>query len=445
MKKLIFLILAAAGFVAAFPARAQQLYYPPAREAYEADPTIVRGNYTLYDFDTPAPTPAPKGFKPCYISTYNRHGARTYGSNSGYDSWYAVLKAAAADDMLTPAGKELHDIFMALYPRVQLRGGDLTEIGHRQLRLLGMRMWKAYPDLFRKHPVIDARSTTVPRVMLSMIEFCDGLKTCDPTLGITQTASQVDRSYLNPLSSTNPNTIPADRDIESGKDSYRRAYHALMNDHIDADAILGRFLKDLSYAEKGGRSTRMDLCRLLFNVAVDLPCVTDEYDLTHFLTSDELFCFWRAENFRFYSVAGRTPVHRGRNWALEERLLRSIVETAEADLADGKVQVRLRFGHDFYLIGLATLLDVDGWNIEEPDPEKVDAVFRHYCSPTAMNMQFIFYRNDLGDILVRTTLNDREVRFPIAGFEGPYYPWTSFRAYCNSRLSVAKEILSSTK
>ena len=442
MKRFLLICLALSG---AFSAVAQELYYPPAREAYQADPTIIRGNYTLYDFDTPAPTPAPKGFKPFYISTYNRHGARTYGSSSGYDSWYRVLTAAAEDDQLTPVGKELYDTFMAFYPDVQLRGGDLTETGHRQLRRLGMRMYKAYPEVFKNHPVIDARSTTVPRVILSMAEFCDGLKTCDPTLDITQTASTTDRYYLNPHSSTNPHFRPEDKEFDSGRHTWREQYLALMNDHIDAEAMLGRFLKDVSYADKGGRSTRMDLCRLLYNLAVDVPCVTDKIDLEHFLTPDELFYFWRAENFRFYSVAGRTPAHKGRNWALEETLLKNIIQTADADLADGSVQVRLRFGHDFYLIGLATILDIPGWNIEESDPEKVDAVFRHYCSPTAMNMQFVFYRNDLGEILVRASLNDREVRFPIAGFEGPYYPWTSFRAYCQARLSVAKEILSSTK
>ena len=40
---------------------------------------------------------------------------------------------------------------------------------------------------------------------------------------------------------------------------------------------------------------------------------------------------------------------------------------------------------------------------------------------------------------------DRECRFRIAGFDGPYYPWTAFKAFCESRLAVADKILEDTK
>lgn len=428
----------------ALTAGAQSLYYPPAREAFRENPMIVCGNYTLYNFDVPAPTPVPKGFQPVYISTYNRHGARTYGSNTGYDVWYTILQKAHEDGQLTPRGEELYDVFMAIYPLAQNRAGDLTPIGHAQLHEMGVRMYRDYPALFRNHPVIDACSTTVPRVMLSMAEFCDGLKTCDPSLQISQRASLTDRPVLNPFSSSNPKVTAKDKKIDS-RESWGEGYLALMDDHIDYQAILSRFFKDTAYAYKGGRTDTMDICRWLFNVAVDLPCLTDGYDLMQFLTPDELFSFWRAENYRFYNVGSHTPLFKGRNWALHEILLRDILRRADEDMASGDVQVRLRFGHDFFIIGLATLLDLDGWNLDEGDPEKVDAVFRHYEVPMGMNIRFVWYRNRLGDELVKVLLNDRECRFRIAGFDGPYYPRTAFRAFCESRLALADKILEDTK
>lgn len=405
---------------------------------------IVCGNYTLYNFDVPAQTPAPKGFQPVYISTYNRHGARTYGSDTGYDVWYAILQAAKADGQLTPRGEELYDEFMAIYPLVAGRAGDLTPIGYDQLREMGMRMYRDYPALFRDHPAVDACSTTVPRVILSMSAFCDGLKTCDPALLISQRSSLRDRPVLNPFSSSNPKVTAKDKKIES-RESIAEGYLALMDDHIDYQAILSRFFKDTSYAYKGGRTNTMDICRWLHNIAVDLPCVTPDHNLMQFLTEDELFHFWRAENYRFYNVGSRTPLFKGRNWALHEILLRDILNRADEDMASGEPRVRLRFGHDFFIIGLATLLDLDGWNIEEGDPEKVDAVFRHYEVPMGMNIRFVWYRNKAGDMLVKVLLNDRECRFRIAGFDGPYYPWTAFRAFCASRLALADKILADTK
>lgn len=418
-------------------------FYPPAREVLRENPKMVCGNYNLYDFDVPAPTPAPKGFKPFYITTYNRHGARTYTSTSGYDTWYELLKKAKADGQLTPRGEALHDEYMAFYPLVRGRSGDLTPIGYAQIREMGMRVYRLYPSVFPRHAVIDACSTTYPRVMLSMAAFCDGLKTCDPSLEISQRVSQRDRPILTPLSSTNPKTIPSDKKIDS-HDSWGEGYAALLDNHIDFDALLSRFFKDPAVVGDS-LSERKELCRRLYNIAADAPCVTDRIDLMQFLTPDELFSFWRVENYRFYNVGSRTPLFKGRNWALHEILLRDIIHRAEEDMVSGAVQARLRFGHDFNLIALVTLLDVEGWNASESDPEKVDAVFRHYNVPMGANIRFVWYRNKLGDTLVKVLFNDRECRFRIAGFDGPYYPWTAFKAFCESRLAVADKILEDTK
>lgn len=444
MKRKIMLI---AGMLAlCICAAAQDLYYPPAREAFEQNPLLVCGNYYLVDFDVPAPTPAPKGFKPFYISTYARHGARTYNSNSAYELWDKILTLAHNDGKLTPEGERLYSEFEAILPMAWHRAGDLTPIGHKQHRRLAEKMYRSYPEIFKNHPVIDARSTTSHRVMLSMAEFCDELKTLDPTIRIDQFASEADRYILNPFSSTNPRTVPSDAGAFDGsKAIWRPEYLKLLDDHIDYKAMLGRFFTDISYAYKGAQKESMEICRWLFNIAVDVPCLTPDHDLMQFLTKDELFNFWRAENYRFYNVASRTPVFNGRNWALMECLLRNILDNAESDFESGDIQARLRFGHDFYLIGLCTLLDLDGWNIEESDPEKVDQVFRHYESPMAANIQFIFYRNKEGEILVRTELNGREVRYRIAGFSGPYYPWPAFQAFCAVRLELADRILKQTE
>jgi hypothetical protein len=245
------------------------------------------------------------------------------------------------------------------------------------------------------------------------------------------------------LSSTNPKTIPSDKKFDS-HDSWGEGYAALLDNHIDFDALLSRFFKDPAFVGDS-RSGRKELCRKFYNIAADAPCVTDRVDLMQFMTPDEMFFFWRAENYRFYNVGSRTPLFRGRNWALHEILLRDIIHRADEDMASGAVQARLRFGHDFNLIALVTLLDVDGWNFSESDPEKVDAIFRHYNVPMGANIRFVLYRNGLGDILVKALFNDRECRFRIAGFEGPYYPWTAFKAFCESRLAVADKILEDTK
>ena len=56
-----------------------------ARQAIEANPDLAGGIYYVDDFSVRSAAPAPKGYKPFYISHYGRHGARNYGSNAEFD------------------------------------------------------------------------------------------------------------------------------------------------------------------------------------------------------------------------------------------------------------------------------------------------------------------------------------------------------------------------
>ena len=57
------------------------------REAIQQDPLKVAGSFYVYDGNAlPAMTPAPKGYKPFYISHFARHGARY--CTSEYDALY---------------------------------------------------------------------------------------------------------------------------------------------------------------------------------------------------------------------------------------------------------------------------------------------------------------------------------------------------------------------
>ena len=137
-----------------------------AQSAYDeikADIDKAGGVYFMYPFDTPSATPAPKGYEPFYISHYGRHGARYILSNDQYDNVAEVLRRARADGKLTARGIDACDRFLAIYPHLKGRAGDLTPKGQMQHRRLAGRMYAAYPEIFRRHPRIEAYSTVVPR------------------------------------------------------------------------------------------------------------------------------------------------------------------------------------------------------------------------------------------------------------------------------------------
>ena len=136
-----------------------------AQSAYDeikADIDKAGGVYFMYPFDTPSATPAPKGYEPFYISHYGRHGARYILSNDQYDNVAEVLRRARADGKLTARGIDACDRFLAIYPHLKGRAGDLTPKGQMQHRQLAGRMYAAYPEIFRRHPRIEAYSTDRP-------------------------------------------------------------------------------------------------------------------------------------------------------------------------------------------------------------------------------------------------------------------------------------------
>ena len=64
------------------------------------------------------------------------------------------------------------------------RGGDLSPLGRRQHRAIASRMIANYPEVFADNASITARSTLVPRCILSMASFCESLKEKNPRLTI---------------------------------------------------------------------------------------------------------------------------------------------------------------------------------------------------------------------------------------------------------------------
>ena len=445
MKKTLILLLAV---FSAIYLRAQDYFpganpqpYPPFADSWKADPMMVTGNYLMYRMDTPAPTPAPAGFKPFYISTYGRHGARFFGRNEMYDTIACLFDAAIAQGALTPDGVEFRSRFQRVYAQAKGRGGDLTRLGVAQQQELARKMLRDYPAVFKGQRLVDARSTTVPRCILSMTAFCDALGTAAPSLEIHQDASAADMHYLKPNSKFNPKVRPdeVDSKMDVGEGRWLEPWQEMWRQTAHPQEFFARLFKDPSFVEAFGDPVHLE--RECFYLMADTPCVSDVIDFREFFDSEEAARLWELENWRFYQVSGPGRTYNDRNWAYAEVLLDQIVRSAGEDMAEGRMAARLRFGHDYMLVNLLTLLNLDGWNVVTEDFGRLKEVFRFSELPMATNLKLIFYRNRAGEVLVRAALNDREVRLHIDGAEGPYYRWEDFEAFCQRRIALARQIL----
>ena len=95
-----------------------------------------------------------------------------------------------------------------------------------------------------------------------------------------------------------------------------------------------------------------------------------------------------------------------------------IVETADQDISEGEVDVRLRFGHDNMIMNLMSLLSVEPFH-----------GLRFDCSdvPMASNIRFVFARNREGNVIVKIQYNENDMT--------DWVSWDDFRSYCISRIN----------
>lgn len=433
------LLLLFAGLLLAAPAVAQSAY-----DEIMADPDKAGGIYYMYPFDEPSATPAPKGYEPFYISHYGRHGARYILRNHQYDYVAEVLDRARADGKLTAKGLDACKRFLAIYPSLKGRAGDLAPKGQMQHRRLARRMYAAYPSIFRHRPHIVAYSTIVPRCIMSMAAFCEGLKEADPSLEIFTETSAVNMYYLNPHSAENPMGTAKDLEYKSPEAPWRPEWRRFCEERVDLEALLARLFTDTAYARS--ICDPLQFGQDLFFVAGHMQCTDCDESFYDLFTPDELFRFWECDNYTYYIEKGPDPRNRGRGTALSESLLNDILVRADEDMAAGEPMVRLRFGHDGCIMALLTLMGIDGWTTAVTDPSKICDVWQIYRIPMASNLQFVFYRSKKSpDLLVRVVLNDRELRLPIAGEQAPYYRWEDLRSYYAGIVNEARLKLEATK
>lgn len=440
MKRLAILLL---GLLMVFTVSAQRLTL----EEVQADKYAATGNYLIRSVQSwPSATPAPKGYKPFYLSTYIRHGARLFSQDSMYSDALKVLRMAREQSMLTAAGEDFLSRYESLYPLVEGRGYDLTQIGADQHRELAAELYRRYPSIFKGARHIDARSTTLTRTIISLAAECETLKGLNPKLDIDMSASNVDMGALNPTSSFNPKAEVRDysTSLEATNAPWQPDYRKLWEENADPDVFFGRLFKDWTFVTKVYPDA-ITAQKMFYYLISNTQSFSSEVSFMDFVTPEEMLAMWECENFRFYCICGKNEYFKGRNWSLSEALLRDIIKYAEADIQDPQMAARLRLGHDFKVSSLLTVLDVEGFNQTAADPRDVKNVYNYSCVPMATAIEFVFYKNRKGNVLVRVAHDGKDLTLPIEGAEGPYYEWIVFKEYCMSRIALCNDILYKTK
>ena len=384
------------------------------------------GVYYAYPVPTQRLTPAPKGYKPFYISHYGRHGSRYLLSDNDYKRALDALRTANDNGALTEKGRDVLSKMEIIWQEAQYHGDQLSPLGRRQHRDIAERMYRNYPEVFKqKGRKITARSTTSMRVTISMIAFVERLHELNAKLNIDWDNSNENMQYLN------YHTQEYNR-VKNDFNGWRRVQSQFGARGIPSERFTAQLISDPSKAgiNVGG------LMGQIYNVAVDLQNMETDINLLDLFTPEELYEQWRNENAWFYPCDGPSPLNQGTAIESCKPLLKHFVDKAEDAIAGRGDMATLRFGHDGNVIPLAAIMHLKNCDAVEEDLHKIDQVWRDYfVSPMGANIQLIFYKKKgSDDILVKFLHNERETSIPVSTDMAPYYHWKDVKAFFEKQL-----------
>ncbi len=408
-----------------------------AREEIAHNPFLSGSNYLDYDRHpaTRKLTRTPKGYTPFYMSHYGRHGSRWLIGKRDYTRVIDILEKAEGDNKLTAKGCEVLEQLQRFLPSTIDRHGDLTTVGERQHHGIGRRLTEHFPEIFlKKNVFIDARSTVVPRCILSMTAECEELMAANPTARIHNDVSESLQDYLN-----QPRTERLKKAVRKVNRREKRAYQERIT---HPERLMQLLFNDPSWVNDSINT--VNLMYDLFEVAANMQSHDTDIDLLSLFTADEMYAQWCIRNWGWYLDYGAAPQTDGIMPFSQANLLKNIIESADTVIgqkaAQANVQAALRFGHEVCVMPLACLLELDSCGISVESPDSLDRYWRNYnIFPMGCNIQLIFYRpkkkKKTGDVLVKALLNEREVSLPVPTTQWPYYRWEDLRSYYLGKLA----------
>ncbi len=398
-------------------------------EEISADFNKAGGVYLAYPTVETKQTPAPKGYKPFYVSHYGRHGSRYLLSDRDYQWIIQLMEKAEIVNGLTPLGHDVLKRLNMVWEEAQGRAGDLTPLGVRQHQGIAERMSKNFPEVFRGKRHVSARSTVVYRCAMSMVAFGDRLKQLNPQLDMSYEMSEKYMSYLN-YHSARSNAF-----THGKKGPWVEEYRKFEEAQVHPDRLVSTLFSNADFIRCEVNPS--ELMWGLYWIAVDMQDMETPVSFFDLFTAKEMFDLWQCVNYRFYMGNANPLASNGIVMANAKSLVENILESADAAIKDRSIAATLRFGHDGNVIPLLALLQIENFDVAVAGPAEV---YKHWCdfkaTPMASNVQIVFFENKAGDILVKFMHNENEVHVPVKTDQWPFYHWNDVKEYYQKRLST---------
>ena len=369
-------------------------------------------------------TPAPRGYKPFYVTHYNRHGSRYLNSIQTFDKVLGVLLPLKEAGKLTLSGDSLVIDLQTIRQEHLGMEGMLTEKGGHELNSIGRRMAERYPAVFTQKDRCEILCTSSPvqRCVQSMGYFSLGIQSVYPNLDFTLLTGDRYRSYLYRKNYMKPYFQKGDEIVKKW-----------IEENMIADETVTRLVADRGELIKllDGESEKYFLY-MIFLAGDNVDCMQEGTpSIVRYFSEKDLLTFWEANNMRAYNAVG-SSIQNERyrpNW-MGSALLKDFLQKADEALQGNGKCADFRFGHDAVLAPFMFFLKLEGYDmhIDMTDAADYWHGFEKMCMGS--NIQMVFYRNKKCNVLVKILRNEVETSIPsVKTLHGPYYEWNVLKEY----------------
>ena len=263
--------------------------YGPAMEMLREDNDRSGVNNHVYEFRNDPVTRAPKGYSPFYLVHYSRHGSRTDSKTEDYKAVESILLKAKEGGFLSASGDSLLAETRQVLAFHGGNPGHLTRRGELEQRELARRVFAKYKPVFTKGSrTVRVKSSTVPRVLVSMASFTGQLTRLRPDLDFVIESGDAIFAWINNTNSK-----------EHGKVALRMRDSMILAIPVDTVTIYKRLFTD---PEKG-RALAPDAEEFqhqIWRTAKPAKASGVETNVFRYLPEDVIYKWWDVTNRHMY-------------------------------------------------------------------------------------------------------------------------------------------------
>lgn len=397
-------------------------------------PTHLSGTMMPYDFSFTDSVPVwPDSLKPVYVARVARHGARYITSAKKLTKLKKELDKASEAGTLTKEGRKFSALLQKVEEVTGSQWGRLSEVGCKEEQALAEELYALLPNLMRTARV-NAISSYVPRVVMTMYQFNHQLTTLSSKISVTASEGR-DLGYLLRCFS-----------VDSAYTAYRdKGNWTKVSEHI-ADSIVSPEPARRLFGVKCGLSDKelKDFTLRIYDILQSLTAFGMEAPTDEFMSEAEYRACWEVDNLEHYlrntvtplsSLAGKATapllarIIADADTALGDRLISMTMKKADMnpkEATDG-FDANFYFGHAETLMPLLSLMRVEGCYDDSSDFATLPDRWQDYnVVPLGANLDIILLADKMERIYVAMRHNGRFVA-PMPGHM--IADWDQYKAY----------------